>query len=69
MGQPRMAIVGVGATGTVLAAALLEKYPEIVLVGRNPAAGETLLSNGVKVKGAISCQAPVKNFVLQIKWL
>jgi 2-dehydropantoate 2-reductase len=69
MGQSRIAIVGVGATGTVLAAALLGKYPETVLVGRNPVAGERLLSRGVHVSGAINYQSQVKNFVLQIEEL
>ena len=69
MGQPRMAIVGVGATGTVLAAAIIAQYPETVLVGRNPGAGEMLLSKGLRVSGAISYQTPVKNFVSQIKQL
>ena len=69
MGLHRMAIVGVGATGTVLAAAILSKYPETVLVGRNPGAGDTLLSKGLRVSGAISYQSPVKNFVSQIKEL
>jgi 2-dehydropantoate 2-reductase len=64
-----MAIVGVGATGTVLAAAILSKYPETVLVGRNPDAGDTLLSKGLRVSGAISYQSSVKNFVSQIKEL
>jgi 2-dehydropantoate 2-reductase len=64
-----MAIVGVGATGTVLAAAILSKYPETVLVGRKPGAGDTLLSKGLRVSGAISYQSPIKNFVSQIKEL
>ena len=33
MQQNKIAIVGIGATGTVLAAALLSKYPDTVLVG------------------------------------
>jgi len=69
MGKHRMAIIGVGATGTVLAAAILSKYPETVLVGRNPAGGDKLLSRGLKVTGAISCQTPVINFVSKIKEL
>jgi len=67
MGQLNIAVIGVGATGTVLAAALLQKYPETVLVGRNPALGETLLSKGLYVSGAISNQSAVKNFVHQIE--
>ena len=69
MEQHNIAVVGVGATGTVLAAALLSKYPETVLVGRNPNAGETFLSKGVQVSGEISCYSPVKNYVSQIKEL
>ena len=67
MGQPRIAIIGVGATGTVLAAALLRKYPDTVLVGRNSVVGKKLLSDGIHVSGAISYQTPVKNFILQIE--
>ncbi len=66
MGKLRMAIIGVGATGTVLAAAILSKYPETVLVGHNPGAGDTLLSKGLRVSGAISYQSSVKNFISQI---
>ena len=51
MEQPKIAVIGVGATGTVLAAALLSKFPETILVGRNPAAGQTLLSKGIDVSG------------------
>ena len=67
MGQHRFAVIGVGATGTVLAAALLQKYPATVLVGRNPAAREKLISRGISVSGAISYQSPVRNFVIQIE--
>ena len=66
MEKPNIAIVGVGATGTVLAAAILSKYPETVLVGHHPGAGDTLLSKGLRVSGAISCQSTVKNFTSQI---
>jgi len=69
MGQHRIAIVGVGATGTVLAAAILSKYPETDLVGHNPGTGDTLLSKGLRVSGAISYQSSVKKFVSQIKEL
>ncbi len=69
MGQHKIAVVGVGATGTVLAAALLGKYPETVLVGRNPAAGATFLSKGIRVSGVISYQSPVKIFISDIKTL
>ena len=43
MKKYRIAIVGLGATGTVLAAALLCKDPKTVLVGRSNGMGETLI--------------------------
>lgn len=66
MGQPKIAVVGLGATGTVLAAALLGKYPETVMVGRNPDAGDIFLSRGLRVSGVINYQAAVKNFIANI---
>jgi 2-dehydropantoate 2-reductase len=62
----RIAVVGVGATGSVLAAALLSKYPDTVLIGRKPELGNTLREKGINVSGAISCQAPVKYYLDQI---
>jgi 2-dehydropantoate 2-reductase len=69
MGEHNIAVVGIGATGTVLAAALLSKYPQTILVGRNPAAGETLAAKGLRVSGTINYRTPVKNYVSQIKEL
>jgi 2-dehydropantoate 2-reductase len=60
MKELRIAIIGAGATGSVLAAALLSKYQETVLIGRKPELGETLGEKGVKITGAITCRAPVK---------
>ena len=67
MEQHKIAIVGVGATGTVLAAAFLSKYPETVLAGRTPGAGETLLERGIRVSGAINYHTPVRNYVSCIR--
>ncbi len=58
----RIAIIGLGATGTVLAAALLRKDPNTVLVGRSNDMGKTLLKEGIRVSGALSYLAPVKNY-------
>jgi 2-dehydropantoate 2-reductase len=69
MGQQKIAVVGVGATGTVLAAALLSRYPETVLAVRNPAVIDMLLAKGMRVSGVMSYQAPVKNVVSQIREL
>jgi 2-dehydropantoate 2-reductase len=69
MGLYNIAVVGVGATGTVLAAALLGKFPETVLVGRNPGAGARLSAQGIRVSGAINFQSPVKNHISHIREL
>jgi 2-dehydropantoate 2-reductase len=57
-----MAIVGIGATGTVLAAALLNKHPDTFLVGRTPDLGKTLGLKGIHVSGEISAKVAVKNY-------
>ena len=58
----KIAIVGLGATGTVLAAALLRKNPETILVGRSRNMGKAILKDGIKVSGEISYSVPVKNY-------
>ena len=62
MNDLKMAIVGIGATGSVLAAALLSKYPDTFLIGRRPNLGNDLRENGITISGALNYQAPVKNF-------
>ncbi len=54
MQDSRMAVVGIGATGTVLAAVLLSKYPDTFLIGRKPNLGEKLRLNGIRVSGEIA---------------
>jgi 2-dehydropantoate 2-reductase len=58
----KTAIVGVGATGSVLAAALLSKFPETYLIGRKPEQGDDLRKKGINISGAIDYQAEVNNF-------
>jgi 2-dehydropantoate 2-reductase len=65
----KMAVVGLGATGTVLAATLLSKYPDTVLVGRKAALGEELSNKGITLCGAISLKTPVKHFCTRIDQL
>jgi len=38
----KSAIVGIGATDSVLSAALLSKFPETFLIGRRPELGDDL---------------------------
>ena len=58
----RIAVIGLGATGTVLAAALLRKDPKTILVVRSNGMGKTLLKEGIRVSGAISYFVPVENY-------
>ena len=68
MENPRIAILGVGATGAVLAAALLRKVPETVLVDPAPGMGKALLNKGINISGAISYSSvPVKFFYDRIE--
>lgn len=69
MEDHQMAVVGIGATGCVLSAALLGKYPETVLIGRSVEQGDILQKEGITVSGALSFRVAVKNFSSRIKAL
>ena len=62
MKKYRIAIVGLGATGAVLAAALLRKNPGTILVGRSDGMRKTLLKDGIRVSGELSYFVPVENY-------
>ncbi len=69
MDDLRIAVVGVGATGAVLAAALLSEDPDTLLVDPRPGLGESLKKNGLRISGEISYEVPVRNFFDQIGML
>jgi 2-dehydropantoate 2-reductase len=69
MQDNRIAVIGIGATGTVLAAVLLRKYPDTFLIGSTPDLGEKLGLKGIHVTGEISFKATVKNYSSQIEAL
>ena len=69
MQQNNIAVVGMGATGTVLAAALLNRSPETVIVGRSPDAGKTFLAAGVHAAGQVNLKSPVKHYISEIRKL
>jgi len=58
-----MAVVGIGATGAVLAAALIKQRPDTVLVASSEAKAQTLKENGLSVSGALSFNTPVEHAV------
>jgi len=62
----RFAVVGIGATGTVLAAALLSRDPETILVGRGIGQEKALKENGIRISGALSYEVPVRNYIHRI---
>jgi 2-dehydropantoate 2-reductase len=66
MDDLRIAVVGVGATGAVLAAALLNHHPETTLVDPRPGLREAIAKNGVRISGEVTYQVPVRNFADRI---
>jgi 2-dehydropantoate 2-reductase len=67
MQDQRMAVVGIGATGTILAGALLSRYPETFLVEQKPEVAESLARKGVRVSGVLSYRVAVKNCSIELK--
>ena len=67
MDDLRIAVVGIGATGAVLAAALLKQDPETMLVDPRPGLGEEVRKNGLKISGELTCHAPVRHFFARIE--
>jgi 2-dehydropantoate 2-reductase len=66
MEKPALAVVGIGATGAVLAAALLQDNPEILLVDPQPGLEEALSRNGIRVSGKLNYQVPVSQVLPRI---
>jgi 2-dehydropantoate 2-reductase len=67
MPKHRLAVVGIGATGTVLSAAWLSKYPETFLMVQRQEVIEKLSKKGIRVSGALNYQVPLKNYSAQIE--
>jgi len=67
MKDHRMAVVGIGATGTILAGALLSRYPETFLVEQKREVAESLGKKGILVSGALSYGVAVKNYSTDLK--
>jgi 2-dehydropantoate 2-reductase len=53
MDDLRMAVIGIGATGTVLAGALLKQNRETLLVGRRSGLAEPLSRHGIRISGQL----------------
>lgn len=66
MNDLRIAVIGVGATGAVLAAALLNHDPDTILVDPRPGLREYIGKNGIKISGEVTYDVPVRNFFERI---
>ncbi|MEW6529277.1 MAG: 2-dehydropantoate 2-reductase [Thermodesulfobacteriota bacterium] len=62
MDDLRIAVVGIGATGAVLAAALLKQDPDIMLVDPRPGLGEALKEDGITISGQLTYHVSVRHF-------
>jgi len=60
-------IVGIGATGAVLAAALLSRDHEVALVDLKPNLDHELKKNGLVISGELSYTVPVTHFFSDIE--
>lgn len=65
----RTAVVGIGATGAVLAAALLKQDPDVMLVDPRPGLGEAIRKNGIRISGQLTYHSSARNFVDRIGML
>ena len=66
MDDLRIAVVGIGATGAVLAAALLSKDPDTILIDPGPGLEDAVRKHGIRISGEISFNTPVRHFFSRI---
>ena len=69
MDDLKIAVVGIGATGAVLAAALLKQDPETVLVDPAPGLRDAVQTNGISITGEVTYQVPVRHIFERIEML
>jgi 2-dehydropantoate 2-reductase len=67
MDGPKIAVVGIGAIGSVLAAALLSTRPETTLVVSRESTRQRLLERGIEVSGVLSYRVPARRVVTSIR--
>ncbi|EFK08400.1 2-dehydropantoate 2-reductase [delta proteobacterium NaphS2] len=63
----KIAVVGIGATGAVVAAALLKQDPETMLVDPRPGLKEEIMKKGITISGELDYQVPVRHFFEHIE--
>lgn len=65
--QLRLSVAGIGATGAVLAAALLSGDHDVALVDPKPGLDDKLTNEGISVSGELSYSVPVKRVFKNIE--
>jgi 2-dehydropantoate 2-reductase len=63
MANPSVAIIGIGATGSVLAASLLKRNPETMLVVRRAEQRDEIRKSGIRITGELDCHVQAKNLL------
>lgn len=69
MDKVRTAVLGIGATGSVLAAALLRNDPEIILVDPKPGLAEEILEKGLRISGPFEAHVRPLHFLDRVEKL
>ncbi len=67
MDDLRIAVVGIGATGAVLAAALLSEDPDTILVDPRPGLADEIRKDGIRISGEVNRHVPVRHFFDKIQ--
>lgn len=67
MDQLKFSVIGTGATGIVIASALLSQSHEVALVDPKPNLQDEIMEKGLIVSGELSYSVPVKDFFPDIK--
>lgn len=62
----RPAVIGIGATGAALAAAVLKVHPDAVLAVTSEKSRDSLLAQGIEVEGALQFSAKPQNVVASV---
>ena len=63
----KIAVIGMGATGSVLAAALLKQDPNVYCVDPKPGLEQTLKKEGLTISGAFNAHVEIQHFYPQIR--
>ena len=67
MTNSKIAVIGIGATGAVLSAALLKNNPDTVCIDTRIEVGESLKTEGLRISGALDYKVPVRHFLTRIE--